>query len=146
MIFGKDRDKRTGPLSDLIKGKRNQFPQFEAKAKKLVVSNAPRVFVIMPIQGEEHGTQEDQRVYREYDERFVAIETVIAKAGCVAIRIDKEHPLEDLVGRIKTEIKNSIFLAGLKMARYRGMRARWRQASPCGPQVDRVEDRHRSAR
>ena len=103
-------DKRTGPLSDLTKGKRNQFSQFEAKAKKLLVSNAPRVFVIMPIQGEEHGTQEDQRVYREYDERFIAIESVIAKTGCVAIRIDKEHPLEDLVGRIKTEIRNSTFI------------------------------------
>lgn len=103
-------DKRTGPLSDLIKGKRNQFPRFEAKAKKLVGKDAPRVFVIMPIQGEQHGSQEDQRVYREYDERFFAIESVIANAGCVAIRIDKEHPLEDIVGRIKTEIKNSTFL------------------------------------
>ncbi len=64
----------------------------------------------MPIQGEEHGSQEDQRVYREYDERFFAIESVIAKAGCVAIRIDKEHPLEDVVGRIKTEIRSSTFL------------------------------------
>lgn len=103
-------DKRTGPLSELTKGKRNQFSQFEAKAKKLLVSNAPRVFVIMPIQGEEHGTQEDQRVYREYDERFIAIESVIAKTGCVAIRIDKEHPLDDLVGRIKMEIRNSTFI------------------------------------
>jgi hypothetical protein len=103
-------DKRTGPLSDLTKGKRNQFPRFEAKAKKLLGKNAPRVFVIMPIQGEKHGTQEDQRVYREYDERFVAIETVIAKVGGVAIRIDKEHPLEDLVGRIKREIRDAAFI------------------------------------
>src|SRR5262245_40724311 len=29
-------DKRTGALGDLIKKKKNQFPRFEAKAKKLV--------------------------------------------------------------------------------------------------------------
>lgn len=103
-------DKRTGPLYDATKGKRNQFSRFQAKAQKLLGKNAPRVFVIMPIQGEKHGTQEDQRVYREYDERFVAIETVIAKVGGVAIRIDKEHPLEDLVGRIKKEIRDSAFV------------------------------------
>ena len=103
-------DKRTGALSDLIKGKRNQFTRFKAKAEKLLGKNSPRVFVIMPIQGEKHGTQEDQRVYREFDERFVAIETVIATFGGVAIRIDKEHPLEDLVGRIKKEIRDSAFV------------------------------------
>jgi hypothetical protein len=103
-------DKRTGPLSELTKGKRNQFSRFRARAQKLLGKNAPRVFVIMPIQGEKHGTQEDQRVYREYDERFVAIEAVIAKVGGVAIRIDKEHPLEDLVGRIKKEIRDAAFI------------------------------------
>jgi hypothetical protein len=103
-------DKRTGPLTDLLKRKRNQFPRFETKAKKLLGKNSPRVFVVMPIQGEKHGTEEDQRVYREYDERFVSIESVIAKFGGVAIRIDKEHPLEDLVGRIKKEIRDSAFV------------------------------------
>ncbi len=103
-------DKRTGPLTDLIKRKRNQFLRFEEKAKKLLGKNAPRVFVVMPIQGEKHGSQEDQRVYREYDERFVAVESVIALFGGVAIRIDKEHPLEDLVGRIKTEIRDAAFV------------------------------------
>src|SRR3989304_5915718 len=103
-------DKRTGPLTDLIKRKRNQFPRFKDRAQKLLGKDNPRVFVIMPIQGEKHGTQEDQRVYREYDERFVAVETVIAKHGGVAIRIDKEHPLEDLVGRIKKEIRDAAFI------------------------------------
>ena len=103
-------DKRTGPLSEQIKRKRNQFSRFEGKAQKLLGKDSPRVFVVMPIQGEKHGTQEDQRVYREYDERFVAIETVVAKFGGVAIRIDKEHPLEDLVGRIKKEIRDSAFV------------------------------------
>ena len=103
-------DKRKGPLTDETRGKRNQYPRFEARAQKLLGKNAPRVFVVMPIQGEKHGTQEDQRVFREYDERFVAIESVVAKAGGVAIRIDKEHPLEDLVGRIKKEIRDSAFV------------------------------------
>lgn len=64
----------------------------------------------MPIQGEKHGTQEDQRIYREYDKRFEVIETVVAKFDGVAIRIDKEHPLEDLVGRIKKEIRDAAFV------------------------------------
>jgi len=103
-------DKRAGPISDLIKRKKNQFPRFEAKAQKLLGKNKPRVFVIMPIQGEKHGTQEDQRIYREYDERFEVIETVVANFDGVAIRIDKEHPLEDLVGRIKKEIRDAAFV------------------------------------
>jgi hypothetical protein len=103
-------DKRTGPLGDLLKRKRNQFPRFEARAKKLLGKDSPRVFVVMPIQGEKHGSQEDQRVYREYDERFEAIESVVAKFDGVAIRIDKEHPLEDLVGRIKKEIRDAAFV------------------------------------
>lgn len=103
-------DKRNGPLADMIKRKKNHFARFEAKAQKLLAKNKPRVFVVMPIQGEKHGTQEDQRIFREYDERFEAIESVISKEGGVAIRIDKEHPLEDLVGRIKKEIKNSVFV------------------------------------
>jgi hypothetical protein len=98
-------DKRTGPIAEFIKGKKNQFTRFEAKADKLLGKNSPRVFVVMPIQGEQHGNQDEQRIYREYDERFVAMETVIAKHGGVAIRIDKEHPLEDLVGRIKKELR-----------------------------------------
>ena len=103
-------DKRTGPLGDLLKRKRNQFPRFEARAQKFLGANKPRVFIIMPIQGEKHGTQEDQRIYKEYDERFEVIEKVIGSFGGVAIRIDKEHPLEDLVGRIKKEIRDAQFI------------------------------------
>ena len=44
-------DKRTGPLADLLRKRRNQFARFEAKAKKLLSKNVPRVFVVMPIQG-----------------------------------------------------------------------------------------------
>jgi hypothetical protein len=111
-IYGTESpwDKRTGTLADAIKRKRNQLSRFEQKAKKLLAKDLPRVFVIMPIQGEKHGTQEDQRIYREYDERFVVIESAVAQAGGVAIRIDKEHPLEDLVSRIKAEIQAAAFI------------------------------------
>jgi hypothetical protein len=103
-------DKRIGSLADQIKRKKNLYPRFADKAQKLLGKNRPRVFVVMPIQGEKHGTQEDQRVYREYDERFVAVESVIGKFGGVAIRIDKEHPIEDLVSRIKKEIHDAAFI------------------------------------
>jgi len=103
-------DKRTGALGDLIKGKRNRFKAFETKARKLLGQNSFRVFVVMPIQGEKHGTQEQQRVLREYDERFEKIESVVSSFEGVAIRIDKEYPLEDLVGRIKKEIQQSAFI------------------------------------
>ena len=35
---------------------------------------------------------------------------MISEAGAVAIRIDKEHALEDLVGRIKKEIRGAQFV------------------------------------
>lgn len=107
----KDRwDKKKGAITDLLKGKKNQFSRFSGKAEQLLATNKPKVFVVMPIQGEKHGDQEQQRIYREYDERFEAIEAVVSDAGGVAIRIDKEHPLEDLVGRIKKEIRASVFV------------------------------------
>lgn len=103
-------DKRTGPLGDFIKGRRNQYSRFATKAKKLLGKDSPRVFVVMPIQGEKHGNQDEQRVFREFDERFIVIEKVIARAGGVAIRIDKEIPLDDIVSRIKKEIRSSSFV------------------------------------
>lgn len=103
-------DKRTGPLGDLLKNKKNLWSRFETRATKLLGTNKAKVFVVMPIQGEKHGTQEDQRVYKEYDDRFEVIEKVIAKFGGIAIRIDREHPLEDLVGRIKKEIRDAVFV------------------------------------
>jgi nucleoside 2-deoxyribosyltransferase len=103
-------DRRNGPLADLIKGKKNLFKRFSDRAGALLSSNKPKIFVITPIQGEKHGDQEQQRIFREYDERFEAVERVIADAGGVAIRIDKEHALEDLVGRIKKEIRSAQFI------------------------------------
>lgn len=103
-------DKRKGPLGDQIKGKKNLFNRFREKAEKLLSTNKPKVFVITPIQGDKQGDQEQQRIFREYDERFEAMEAVISDAGGVAIRIDKEHALEDLVGRIKKEIRGAVFV------------------------------------
>jgi len=103
-------DKRKGALSDQIKGKRNQLMRFRAKAETLLSSKKPKVFVITPIQGDKHGDQEQQRILREYDDRFETVEGVISDAGGVAIRIDKEHALEDLVSRIKKEIKSAVFV------------------------------------
>lgn len=103
-------DKRNGPLTNETKGKQNIFFKFKKKAEKLLSTNKPKVFVITPIQGKKHGDQEQQRIFKEYDERFEIIESVVSKAGAIAIRIDKEHPLEDLVGRIKKEIRISQFV------------------------------------
>jgi hypothetical protein len=103
-------DKRKGSLNDQIKGKKNLFKRFGDKASQLLATNKPKVFVITPIQGEKYGDQEQQRIFREYDERFETIEGVISEAGGIAIRIDKEHALEDLVGRIKKEIRGSQFV------------------------------------
>ncbi len=103
-------DKRTGPLADAIKSKKNQATRFCSAAKKLLAKDKPRVFMVTPIQGSKHGDQEQQRILREYDERFAAVESVIEQYGGVAIRIDREQALEDLVSRIKREIRQALFL------------------------------------
>jgi nucleoside 2-deoxyribosyltransferase len=64
----------------------------------------------MPIQGEQFGSQDQQRIYREFDQRFETFEKTLIDFGCVAIRIDKEHPLENLVNRIKEEIYKAKFI------------------------------------
>ena len=103
-------NKVKGPIADVIKSKRNIYKRFGNKAEALLSSRKPKVFVITPIQGEKHGDQEQQRVFKEYDLRFEKIEQVVSDAGAVAIRIDKEHALEDLVGRIKKEIRGAQFV------------------------------------
>ena len=104
-------NKKSGAvITDFIKGRRNQYRRFAAKAESLLSTKKPKVFVITPIQGEKHGDQEQQRIFKEYEQRFEAMEQVLAKSGAVAIRIDKEHALEDLVGRIKREIRNAQFV------------------------------------
>jgi hypothetical protein len=97
-------------IDDLLKGKKNIFSKFEQKAKKVLGHGAFRAFIIIPIQGEKYGVQDKQRIYKEYDDRFENIEQLLGDYECVAIRIDKEHPLEDIVGRIKSEIKKANFV------------------------------------
>lgn len=103
-------DKKVGSLDDHVGKKKNRFAYFEKRVQELIGVSKFRVFVVMPIQGEKYGTQEDQRIFKEYDERFLKIESVVSKFGCVAIRIDKEAPLEGLVDRIKKEINDSTFV------------------------------------
>lgn len=103
-------NKVKGPIANVIKGKKNVYRRFGDKAESLLSSKKPKVFIITPIQGEKHGDQEQQRVFKEYDLRFEAIESVLSAAGAIAIRIDKEHALEDLVGRIKKEIRGAQFI------------------------------------
>ena len=97
-------------LDDFLKRKRNLFKTFEKRANEALKPPSHRVFVVMPIQGERFGTQDQQRVFREYDQRFETIESVLQDMDCVAIRIDKEHPLEDVVRRIKDEIRRAKFI------------------------------------
>jgi hypothetical protein len=107
----KSWDKRDGIALETFIGKaKNIFKAFEKRAEKTLGKKSFRVFIIMPIQGEKHGSQNDQRIYEEYDKRFETLEKMLGSFSCVAIRIDKEHPLEDLVGRIKDEIKKSKFV------------------------------------
>lgn len=103
-------NKSKGPIANIIKGRRNIYKKFFDKAENLLSSNKPKVFIVTSIQGEKHGDQEQQRIFKEYESRFEVIEKVISEVGAVAIRIDKEHALEDLVGRIKKEIRGSQFV------------------------------------
>lgn len=99
------------PLEDFIgPKKRNLFNSFEKRAKRSLGVGNWRCFIVMPIQGEKFGSQNEQRVYKEYDQRFEAIEELLGDFDTVGIRIDKEHPLEDIVTRIKSEIKRAHFV------------------------------------
>jgi len=97
-------------LDSFLSKSRNVFAILEKKAQKALGRGKHRVFVIMPIQGEKFGTQDEQRIYREFDQRFEVLEKVLGEYDCVAIRIDKEHPLQDLVNRIKEEIRKAKFI------------------------------------
>jgi len=104
-------DKRDGiTLEDFVSRSRNVFARLRARAEKTLGKKTFRVFVIMPIQGEKYGTQNDQRIYQEFDTRFEMLEKLLGGFDCVAIRIDKEYPLDELVRRIKDEIKKSQFI------------------------------------
>jgi hypothetical protein len=104
-------DKKTGiPLEEFIDKCVNLATRLRKKAEKRLGKKTYRVFVVMPIQGEKYGTQDQQRIHQEYDRRFEVLEEALGKQDCVAIRIDKEHPIDDLVRRIKEEIHRAKFL------------------------------------
>lgn len=104
-------DKQQGiPFEQFKRKKRNLYPTFAQKAQRSLSRAKTRVFVIMPIQGESEGTQDEQRVYAEYEARFEVINTVLNELNCFGIRIDKEYPLDELVRRIKEEIERAQFL------------------------------------
>jgi hypothetical protein len=112
-IFGTARawSKPSGIQLDRFIGKaKNRFSAFERRAKNVLGSEVYRVFIVMPIQGEPYGSQDQQRIWKEFDARFETIEALLGKYDAVAIRIDKEHALEELVKRIKDEIGKSQFV------------------------------------
>jgi hypothetical protein len=103
-------DKKQGVAFDeFIKNRKNIYGTLADRAKSQL-GPTTRVFVIMPIQGEKYGDQDQQRIFKEYDQRFDAIEEVLGDLECYAIRIDKEAPLEGLVDRIKEEIRRANFV------------------------------------
>ncbi len=104
-------DKKGGiKFEAFTKKSRNIYSSFEKKAHAILKSKTHPVFVIMPIQGDKFGTQNDQRIFKEFELRFQQIEILLQKFDCTAIRIDKEYPLEELVKRIKLEIERSLFI------------------------------------
>jgi nucleoside 2-deoxyribosyltransferase len=103
-------DKKAGAFTDLVKGKKNIFSCFENQAKQLLAKNKTRIFLVTPIQGTKHGDQEQQRILKEFDDRFESVEAVLSGFGGIAIRIDREHPLEDLVTTIKRQIRDAQFV------------------------------------
>lgn len=104
-------DKKSGVQLETFIGKaKNRYTQFAKRAQDALGATIHRVFIVMPIQGESFGTQDEQRIWKEFDSRFAAIEKLLGKYDAVAIRIDKEHTLDELVKRIKEEIEKSSFV------------------------------------
>lgn len=100
----------SGQFDSFVKGRRNRFRAFEREAMRRVERRRHRVFVVMPIQGDEYGTQSDRNVFLELSARFAVIESVLDEFDCVAIRIDREAPAGSLVDRIKAEIARAQFV------------------------------------
>jgi hypothetical protein len=104
-------DKKGGIKFEVFTNKsRNIYSSFEKKVASILRSKTHPVFIIMPIQGDKFGTQNDQRIFKEFELRFQQIENLLQDFDCTAIRIDKEYPLDELVKRIKQEIERSLFV------------------------------------
>jgi hypothetical protein len=103
-------DRKQGvPFDQFIRRRQNLYGALAERARSQL-GPTTRVFVVMPLQGERYGDQEEQRIFKEFDDRFDAIEAILGDLGCYAIRIDKEAPLEGLVDRIKVEIQRANFI------------------------------------
>ncbi len=102
--------RKQSTFDDFIAKKNNVAKAVIAKAQSRTVAPQHRVFVVMPIQGDKYGEMNEQRIHEEFTKRFVSVEKALSKQGCVAIRIDKEIPLDDLVRRIKSEITKAQFI------------------------------------
>lgn len=98
------------PLEKFTEKSVDLASRLRKKAEKRIGRKTHRVFIVMPIQGEKYGSQDEQRIHQEYDKRFETLEKALGLHDCVAIRIDKEHPLDDLVKRIKEEIQKAKFI------------------------------------
>lgn len=103
-------NKKQTKFEDFISGKNNVAKAVLQKANALAANTQFRVFVVMPIQGDKYGEQNEQRIHEEFNKRFIAVEKALSRKKCVAIRIDKEVPLDDLVKRIKLEIERAQFI------------------------------------
>ena len=58
-------NKNEGKKIDVfLKGIQNIFYLFEKRARQLIQKDEHRVFIIMPIQGKEFGSQNEQRIYK----------------------------------------------------------------------------------
>jgi hypothetical protein len=110
-VYGTENrfDKKQGvPFETFIKRRKNIYETLASRVQN--VGPTTRVFVVMPIQGEKYGDQDQQRILSSYDLRFDAIEEALGDRDCYAIRIDKESPIEGLVERIKDEIRRAMFV------------------------------------
>ncbi len=103
-------NKKQAKFEEFVAKKNNVAKAAIAKAKTSSAKAQHRVFVVMPIQGDKYGQMNEQRIHEEFTRRFVAVEKTLGKHQCVAIRIDKEVPLDDLVRRIKQEIARAQFV------------------------------------
>lgn len=97
-------------FEEFVAKKNNVAKAVLARATSRAAATQYRVFVVMPIQGDKYGEMNEQRIHEEFTKRFVAVEKTLGKHQCVAIRIDKEVPLDDLVRRIKSEIARAQFV------------------------------------
>lgn len=104
-------DKKSGTtFDDFVAGKRSVYNTLAKRARNSISTSRYRCFVVMPIQGDKFGTQHEQYIWNEFNARFDLIANLLSNHDTVAIRIDREHAMENLVSRIKSEIRKADFV------------------------------------